>query len=485
MKRTIAIVVASFVLAPAASAAVPLTRVAQDTFTNTDSQHRTIVEPDTFAAGSTLVGVFQSGRYFGGGASGIRFATTTNGGSSYVSGTLPHLTNNNGNGGAYDRATDPAVAYDARHAVWLAISLTLKETSSGLLGAAVLVNRSTGGGTSWGSPVTVARATGSQNLDKTWIACDNTSTSPFYGHCYATWDDFGDGDRIKMSTSTDGGLTWGAAKNTANNATGLGGQPVVQPNGTVIVPAANAFETAIIAFRSTNGGSSWSSTTTVAPVVDHTQAGNLRSGPLPTAEIDGAGKVYVAWEDCRFRPACKTDDIVFSSSSNGTTWATVKRVPIDATTSNADHFVPGLAVSRSTSGSTAKLGLTYHFYRDGRCSRTSCAYEVGYIQSNNGGSTWSTHTDVAGPVNVTWIANTSQGRMFGDYISTSWLNGKAVPVLSLASAPFGSLFAQAAWVPTGGLTAASGTFVNTSKGEKAIPGAASDHASPRSAIRTR
>src|SRR4051812_26015657 len=48
MKRTIAIVVASFVLAPAASAAVPLTRVAQDTFTNTDSQHRTIVEPDTF-----------------------------------------------------------------------------------------------------------------------------------------------------------------------------------------------------------------------------------------------------------------------------------------------------------------------------------------------------------------------------------------------------------------------------------------------------
>src|SRR5919199_1224990 len=124
MKRAVAIVVASLVLAPAASAAVPLTRVAQDTFTNTDSQHRTIVEPDTFAAGSTLVGAFQSGRYFDGGASGIRFAT-----------------NNNSNGGVYDRATDPAVAYDARHAVWLAISLELKETSSGPLGAAVLVNR--------------------------------------------------------------------------------------------------------------------------------------------------------------------------------------------------------------------------------------------------------------------------------------------------------------------------------------------------------
>ena len=484
MKRAIVIVIASFVLVPTASAAVPLTTVKQDGFTNADSQHRTIVEPDTFAAGSTLVSAFQSGRYFDGGASGIAFATTTNGGASYTKSRLPGLTNNNGDGGVYDRATDPAVAFDARHGVWLANSLGLDETSSGPLGAAVLVNRSTNGGTVWGSPVTIASASGSQDLDKNWIACDNTSTSPFYGRCYATWDDFGDGDRIKMSTSTDGGLTWGSPKNTANNATGLGGQPVVQPNGTVIVPAANAFETAIIAFRSTDGGGSWSSTTTVAPVADHRQAGNLRTGPLPTAEIDGAGKVYVAWEDCRFRQACKADDIVYSSSSNGTTWANVSRVPIDATTSSADHFVPGLAVDRSTSGSTAKLGLTYHFYRNSRCGG-SCAYEVGYIQSNNGGASWSAHTDVAAPVNVSLIADTSQGRMFGDYISTSWMNGKAYPVISLGSPPFDSAFDQRAWAPTNGLTAASGTFVNTSKGEKAIPGAASDHASPRSAIRSR
>ena len=40
---------------------------------------------------------------------------------------------------------------------------------------------------------------------------------------------------------------------------------------------------------------------TIATVTDHTEAGNLRSGPLPSAEIDGAGKVYVVWQDCRFR----------------------------------------------------------------------------------------------------------------------------------------------------------------------------------------
>jgi len=55
------------------------------------------------------------------------------------------------------------------------------------------------------NPVTVA--TGG-DLDKNWIACDNTSTSPFYGNCYTEWDDHGTGNTIKMSTSSDGGLTW-------------------------------------------------------------------------------------------------------------------------------------------------------------------------------------------------------------------------------------------------------------------------------------
>ena len=66
----------------------------------------------------------------------------------------------------------------------------------------VLASRSTNGGTTWGNPVAVAVA-GSGNagsdLDKTWIACDNTAASPFYGRCYAEWDDNGAGNRIKMS----------------------------------------------------------------------------------------------------------------------------------------------------------------------------------------------------------------------------------------------------------------------------------------------
>jgi hypothetical protein len=39
-----------------------------------------------------------------------------------------------------------------------------------------------------------------------------------------------------MTMSADGGRTWGAAKTTANRATGTAGKPLVRPDGTVVVP---------------------------------------------------------------------------------------------------------------------------------------------------------------------------------------------------------------------------------------------------------
>ncbi len=467
-----------------ATAAVPLTKVLEDPFTNADSQHQTAVEPDTFVSGSTIVAVSQIGRYFNGGASGTGFATSQNGGTSWTSGALPGLTVNQTPSGPYARTTDPVIAFDAAHGVWLAQSLAL---DTGPSGVALVVNRSTDGGLTWSGPVVSAAAGAGQDFDKNWIVCDNTAASPFYGRCYQTWDDFGNGNRILNNTSTDGGLTWGPALATANNATGLGGQPVVQPTGTVIVPAANAFETAIIAFRSTNGGASWSSSVNVASVPTHTVAGNLRSGPLPSAEIDGAGKVYAVWQDCRFRKACRSNDIVMSTSTDGLTWSTVTRIPLDSVNGGVDHFIPGLGVDVATSGASAKLALTYYFYRVAKCGtkRTPCQLEVGHSQSSDGGATWSTPTDVAGPFPVTWAADTSQGRMVGDYISTSWMGGRAWPALALAGAPSGSVFDEDLFVPTGGLGPASGGSVSTTGGDHPVADAASDHAAPRSPIRRR
>ncbi len=392
---------------------------------NTTS-HQTEVEPDTFSSGSTIVAAFQVGRIFDGGACVIGFATSTNNGATWTSGLLPGITKWSG-GGRNDRATDASVAFDARHNVWLISSLTLLE-AGGVHGNAVVTSRSTNGGLTWGNPVTTA--TGG-DLDKNWIVCDNTATSPFFGNCYTEWDDHGRGNLLQMSTSSDGGLTWGPAA--TNNSGVIGGQPVVRPDGTVVVPTANANETAIGAFNSTNGGASCSAVTTVATIRHHGVAGSLREGPLPSAEIDGAGTVYVAWSDCRFRRACRTNDIVISHSLNatGTSWSAVSRVPIDGTGSGIDHFIPGLAVNKATSGSTADLGLTYYFFPSG-----STQLSVGFISSSNAGSTWSAPQTVISGMPTTWVANTSQGRMVGDYISTSFgSDGLAHGVFSTASAP--------------------------------------------------
>jgi hypothetical protein len=58
---------------------------------------------------------------------------------------------------------------------------------------------------------------------------------------------------------------------------------------------------------------------------------------------------------------------------------------------------------------------------------------------------------------LSWIPNTSQGRMFGDYISTSVRpSGNAFPIVPIASAPTGSTFAMGMFAPTGGLVITGG-----------------------------
>jgi hypothetical protein len=226
---------------------------------------------------------------------------------------------------------------------------------------------------------------------------------------------------------------------------------VVRPNGTVLVPFQSS-SGQIRSFRSIDGGASWRATVLVSTIQSHTVAGGLRTSPLPSAEVDSAGTVYVVWQDCRFRTGCAANDIVMSKSTSETTWGPVTRVPIDATSSTRDHFIPGIGVDRSTSGGSARIGLTYYFYPSRSCTAGTCQLDVGFISSTNGGASWSTATQLAGPMTLSWLANTSQGRMVGDYISTSVRNGtNAFPTIAVANAPSGSTFDEAMYVPTGGL----------------------------------
>src|SRR5213592_575195 len=131
---------AALVLSVTAGAVIPVVKIATDPFTNSTSQHKTIVEPDSYSFGSTIVSAAQEGRFFDGGASDIGFATSTNNGTSWTSGALPGITGFTNPPGPYARVSDPSVAFDRRHGVWMISSLALDASVNG---AAVIVSRST------------------------------------------------------------------------------------------------------------------------------------------------------------------------------------------------------------------------------------------------------------------------------------------------------------------------------------------------------
>src|SRR5260370_20961695 len=92
--------------------------------------------------------------------------------------------------------------------------------------------------------------------------------------------------------------------------------------------------------------------------------------------------------------------------------------------------------------------------------------------SSDGEATWSagqatqdTETTLTSSVmNLAWLATTTSGNMVGDYISTSFANGKAFPAFVVASTPgSGGQLNEAMFTTKDGLAIAGGTL--TAAGE--------------------
>jgi len=424
-------------------------RLSRDPFTDEDGQHQTQVEPSSFAVGSTIVTAFQAGRMVDGGASGIGFATSKDGGAHWRSGYLPSLTTVSSPAGDAPSASDPVVAWDAQHGTWLIATVAESE-----IRVRTLVSRSRDGLT-WSAPV-VAAADPSEDDDKEWVTCDNGSLSPFRGHCYLSYLDVRS-STIRTRISTNGGLTWSApVESVPSTDLGFenGAQPVVQPDGTFVIvyelaaggehyadPAANQIQ----AVRSTDGGRTFSAPVTVARLQAEDVRG-IRAPTLPGAAADAGGTIYVVWGDCRFRDECSDDDMVVARSRDGLAWTPAERVPLVDPASDQQVFVPGLAVDPRATGRLAVVAYT----QPESCSSETChgIYAV-FASSRNGGRTWTAPRRLnAEPMAISSLPDTGLGAMLGDYVAASYVRGKPIPVFALALDPLGDRFREAIYAAT-------------------------------------
>jgi hypothetical protein len=401
-------------------------RLSVDPYANSDSQHETAVEPDSFAFGSTIVAAFQLGRRAAGAAANIGTTVSRDAGRTWQRSALPALTVNSTPPGPETSASDPSVAYDAVHAMWLVGTLTLEGTSN----SHVYVARSTDG-LHWQTPVDVASGS---VLDKEWIVCDNGATSPFRGRCYAEYTDDQTNETVSQFTN-DGGLTWSARVRSTTALVGT--QPVVRADGALVVVAGDyngsaALAGAIVAVRSTDGGATFTRTT-VSSLHAHDND-PMRAIALPSVDIDSAGTIYAAWHDCRFRAGCTANDIVLATSADGgQTWAAPVRVPIAAASSAVDAFIPGLAADPAQPG---RLALVYAWYSTAACRAGACTLGIGFTTSSDGGATWSPPRRLnPQPFATSWAPRAEGGRMVGDYFSTSYAGDRVVPVFALAAPP--------------------------------------------------
>jgi hypothetical protein len=403
-------------------------RLSRDPYQDTDSQHETEVEPDSLTVGRTTVATFQVGRRFSGAATNVGFAVSADDGGTWRSGLLPGLTLASRPAGPNHWASDPVVAFDATNQVWLIATLALEGQTTRLT-----VSRSTDGAT-WGNPVVAAEATaGGISFDKEWIACDNGSSSAFKGRCYLAYTDTLRGDSLGVIFSADGGLTWSAATHVPVTDA-VGAFPVIRANGDVVVPFLWAGRR-IGSSLSTDGGATFGAPVLVADVSVR-RARGLRFFPLPSADADPTGRVWVTWHDCRFSDGCETNSaVVATSADSGRTWSTPAAV-----TSGRNAMLPAIGI-HPTSG---KVAVAYHVVRPGGGIDVELV-EVGPDRRR----LTPPRRLSAQTMQPEWLPDTTSGRMLADYISVHYSGARPLVVWVLASEPVGSTFRQAIYATRG------------------------------------
>jgi hypothetical protein len=362
------------------------------------SAYPSTVQSESFIAvnGSNVVVGFNSSRYAGSDNFG-GIAYSTNGGASFTDVRPAPFTSWGSNAG------DPVVLYKRANNTWYSVWLTYGSGSAGscssggsfsTLGLGMF--KSTDNGATWSAASCVHVGTGGQSggddRESGWV--DNNTASPYYGRIYVAWNNFGQNGALQVSY-TDNGVNW-STPYTLHSSFYRQGQVTGGFDGTVFVSALNEHgggnnPRTHILYKSTNGGSSWTSSTMAA---SQSAPGQNGGGPCtntyfnnipPIWRYQGLGQPGVGpssvvhYAYTRHGAGTDLGDIYYvRSTNNGTSWSTPLRLDTDASTRT--QWMPSLAV---TSG--GKVLVTWY---DRRNTTDGQNYERRGRTSTDNGVTW-------------------------------------------------------------------------------------------------
>ena len=266
--------------------------------------------------------------------------------------------------------------------------------------------------------------------DKNWLTCDNGAQSPFRGRCYLAYTLLGErADDLAVQRSDDGGRTWSAPVTLRVPVTGV--LPVVQPDGRLVLPFWSP-RNGMLSVTSTDGGVTLDQPVPIS-TLSARNARPFRAPPLIAADVERSGTVLATWQDCRFQAGCTANDVVVSRSADGKAWTTPVRI-----TSGRNAVLPTIGVEPGT----GRLAIAYYVIQ-----RNGIDAE---LVTSADGNRWSAPQRLnARRMPVEWMPQTTLGRMLADYIGVSWVRGRPLVVLALASPPRGGELRQAIYAVRG------------------------------------
>jgi hypothetical protein len=381
---------------------------------------RSPTNPDFIAA------TFQEGRFTTGGAVDCGYSITHDGGLTWSRALIPNLTQ--AVGGPYFRATDPVAAVDLNGYVFLN---TDAATNTGFSTGEVVISRSTDGGQTFEPPIVVYRPP-STNLfpDKNWMAVNTFANTATAGRIIVTFSLFDnssvEGAPIARTFSDDAGLTWSFANLVApSNSSCQGSQPVFLPDGKLAIVyfnfgTTNASDDRLEVVLSDNGGTSFGTPRSIAPVSQYSEP-QIRTGEfLPSATGDRTTQnLYVVYQAL----SAGAPRILFTKSTNaGVSWS----APIAISDNPATSGVFNPAIAASPDGQT----LTAVFYDHRANPGSTLLVDLYMAQSFDGGATWQPNIRLTSvSTDASLAPQTASGYMLGDYLGVAESTNRNVPAV--------------------------------------------------------